>query len=376
MNMIAQQEIKYVCRGGLFGGHKDFISQANGAYYNLLTQTLNRDLLGTEESIFSIMANMEPHIYRRCALDSNGMIVKFIQELLENTVELVTETSRSISLPKATYNQRLEKTSLYVLSFNFPEQFRTLLKSFEQYPEWLEKPRKILINNSNDQMAIEEYDKICIEYGFEHIITGDNLGINRGRLYAAKHFHESNSDYYFFFEDDMCLHPRNIVSSCRNGFKQTIPNLYKITHEIMAREALDFLKLSYTEVYMDNNIQVSWYNVPQTLRSELWPDYDRLPISGLDPYAPRTKFDRIEVHGEISYALGEIYYANWPMLVSKQGNKKMFLDTEWQNPFEQTWMSHMFQETHAGKLKPAVLLASPINHNRIFHYSPEVRREN
>jgi hypothetical protein len=36
----------------------------------------------------------------------------------------------------------------------------------------------------------------------------------------------------------------------------------------------------------------------------------------------------------------------------------------------------MFQETVAGNLKPAVLLASPINHNRIFHYSPEERREN
>ena len=39
-------------------------------------------------------------------------------------------------------------------------------------------------------------------------------------------------------------------------------------------------------------------------------------------------------------------------------------------------MSHMFQETIAGNLNPAVLLASPIHHNRISHYSPEVRKEN
>jgi hypothetical protein len=376
MNRIANQKVKYVCRGGLFGGHKDFITQANSTYYALLQHTINMNLMGTEESIFSIMTHLEPHIYRRYALDENGMVVKFIQQLAEDTVTLEDATSKISTLPKAVYNPQVEKTSIYVLSFNFPEQFRTLVKSFEKHPEWLQHPRKILINNSDDQIAISEYDKICTEYGFEHIITGENLGINRGRLFAAKHFNESDSDYYFFFEDDMCLHEPELTTSCRNGFKQSVPNLYKTAHEIMAREALDFLKLSYTEVYMDNNIQVSWYNVPQSVRSEIWPDYDQLPISGLDPHAPRTKFSRIEIHHEISYVVGEIYYANWPMIVNKAGNKKMFLNTEWTNPFEQTWMSHMFQETIVGNLKSAVLLASPINHNRIFHYSPEVRREN
>ena len=375
MNRIANQKVKYVCRGGLFGGHKDFITQANSTYYALLQQTLSVGLMGTEESIFSMMAHVEPHIYSRFVLDANGLIVKFIQDLLDNAVNLVEE-STNVNLPKRTYNPKVEKTSLYVLSFNFPEQFRTLLKSFEQHPEWLELPRKILINNSNDRAVIQEYDKICIQYGFEHIITGENLGINRGRLFAAKHFHKSDSDYYFFFEDDMCLHSPNTVESCRNGFKKFVPNLYNKIHHIMAREKFDFLKLSYTEVYMDNNIQVSWYNVPQHIRTELWPEYDKLPVSGLDPFAPRTKFNTIDVFDELSYVSGDIYYANWPMIVGREGNKKMFLTTEWARPYEQTWMSHMFQETIAGNLNPAVLLASPIHHNRISHYSPEVRKEN
>jgi hypothetical protein len=375
MSAIARKEIKYVCRGGLFGGHKDFISHANATYYGLLEQTLGDNLMGTEESIFTLMTHLEPQIYRRYELSSHGIIGKFTQELSENTVELVTE-SNNVNLPKAIYNYHTEKTSLYVLSFNFPEQFHTLLKSFELHPEWLIHPRKILINNSNDLAAIEKYDKLCIEYGFEHIVTGENLGINRGRLYAAKHFHESDSDYYFFFEDDMCLHDPTLTTSCRNGFKQVVPNLYKTTHEIMAREGFDFLKLSYTEVYMDNNIQVSWYNVPQTVRTQQWPEYDQLPISGLDPHIPRTKFNTIGVHNGISYASGEIYYANWPMIVNKTGNYKMFLETEWSHPYEQTWMSYMFQETLKNNINPAILLASPINHNRIVHYSPEVRREN
>jgi hypothetical protein len=36
----------------------------------------------------------------------------------------------------------------------------------------------------------------------------------------------------------------------------------------------------------------------------------------------------------------------------------------------------MYQETVKGNIKPAILLASPINHNRIAHYTPEERREN
>lgn len=376
MNEYAHQEVKYVCRGGLFGGHKDYLSQANATYYSLLHSTLHAGHMGTEESIFSMMAHLEPHIYRRYALDDNGLVVKFVQALLDDTAELEPLDTRSHVLPKGMYNESTDKTSLYVLAFNFPEQFQTLLNSFERHPEWLEKPRKVLINNSQDTGVIAEYEALCQRYGFEHIVTGENLGINRGRLYAAKHFQESDSDYYFFFEDDMCLHSPENKGYCRNGFRHYIPNLYRTVHEIMAREEFDFLKMSYTEVYMDNNIQVSWYNVPQTIRSAVWPDYNQLPVSGLDPHAPRTKFDRIDVQNELSYISGEIYYANWPMIVNKKGNYKMFLKTEWEHPYEQTWMSYVFQETMKGNIKPAVLLASPINHNRISHYAPEDRREN
>lgn len=376
MNKLSRQKVTYVCRGGLFGGHKDYISVANSTYYHLLDQTLSQGLMGTEESIFSIMAHLEPHIYKRYALDENGLVVKFVQALLDDKVELENSSLRAYNAPKGIYNAVTDKTSIYVLSFNFPDQFRTLIESFEMHPEWLKNTRKILINNSDNEAAIAEYSKICEQYGFEHIITGENLGINRGRLYAAKHFQESDSHYYFFFEDDMCLHRPTNIGICRNGFRHFVPGLFTKAHNIMAREELDFLKLSFTEVYMDNNIQVSWYNVPQAVRTDLWPEYDQLPASGLDIFAPRTKFDKIEVYDGLSYITGDIYYANWPMLVSKKGNQKMFLDVQWQNPFEQTWMSYMFQETIKGNIKPAILLASPINHNRIFHYKKEDRREN
>ena len=265
-----------------------------------------------------------------------------------------------------------------MLTFNFPVQAEFTINTWLKHSrDWIDKPRKILIDNSTDEAARKANRGIADKYGFEHIITGKNGGICGGRQFAAEHFHDSDSDFYFFFEDDMGLcGPEKANESCRNGFKRYVPDLYNKVHKIMAKEEFDFLKLSYTEVYMDNNIQVSWYNVPQAVRSTVWPDYNQLPISGLDPFAPRTKFDRIEVLDDISYVNGEIYYANWPMIVNKEGNKKMFINTKWGHPYEQTWMSHMFLETMKKNLNPACLLAAPVNHNRIMYYKPEERREN
>ena len=377
INKYAREEVKYVCRGGLFGGHKDFLSQANGTYYHLLQDTLASGYMGTEESLFSVMAHLEPHIYRRYALEGNGLIVKFIQDLMEDNVRLENNGGRAHVLPKGVYNANTSKTSLYMLTFNFPEQIEHTVATWEaNSPDWMSKPRKILLDNSTDETARTKNQELAKKYNFEYIPMEGNVGINGGRLFAAKHFQESDSDYYFFFEDDMGLHPSSEQGFCRNGFKSYIPDLYKKVHEIMAKEDFDFLKLSFTEVYMDNNIQVSWYNVPQSVRTYMWPDYDQLPISGLDPYAPRTKFDKIDVHSELSYISGEVYYANWPMIVNKKGNQKMFLDTQWEHPYEQTWMSYMFQETVKENIKPAVLLASPVLHDRIVFYKPEERREN
>jgi hypothetical protein len=377
MNKYAHEEVKYVCRGGLFGGHRDFISQANSTYYHMLHNSIHEGYMGTEESIFSIMAHIEPHIYRRYALADNGLIVKFVQALLDDEVELENNGNRSHVLPKGTYNGHTDKTTLYMLTFNFPEQIEHTLKTWEENSsDWLSKPRKVLIDNSTNEEARINNKVLADKWGFEHIIREGNTGINGGRLFAAEHFDESDSDYYFFFEDDMGFNPSSDTGFCRNGFRNYVPNLYKQVHEIMAKEEFDFMKLSFTEVYMDNHLQVSWYNIPQALRTHLWPDYDQLPITGLDPYTPRTTFDKIDNHNGLSYISGEIYYANWPMVVNRAGNKKMFLDTKWAHPYEQTWMSHMFQETLKGNLKPAVLLASPVWHNRIAYYKPEERREN
>ena len=58
----------------------------------------------------------------------------------------------------------------------------------------------------------------------------------------------------------------------------------------------------------------------------------------------------------MSYITGEINYCNWPMIVSKEGNKKMFIDTKWAYPYEQTWSSHIYQLEKDGKINAGLLL--------------------
>lgn len=371
----AGSKVEYVCRGGLFGGTKQAINEANGMYYSLLDRSLSEGLMGTEESIFAIMSYIKPEMFRRYSLDGNGLIVKFIQALDENKVELEEVPESRVKYIESNKTSDDFKTSLYMLTFNFPEQVEHTIKTYLKHSKWLTKTRNILIDNSTNDEARSTNKLICDKYNFEHIITGKNGGICGGRQLAAEHFQESDSDYYIFLEDDMQLHEEG-SEYCRNGFRHYVPNLYDAIHKIMNKSNLDYLKLSFTEVYMDNHIQVSWYNVPQHIRTEFWPDYDRLPTTGLDPNCPRTDFKKIESIDGVSYITGDVYYANWPMIVGKEGNRKMFLETTWAYPYEQTWMSYIYQETKKGNIKPGVLLASPINHNRFMHYKAEDRREN
>jgi carbamoyltransferase len=379
LNKYTKEPVKYVCRGGLFGGHKDIIHEGNSTYWHLLHDTLSKGLMGTEESIFSIMAYREPHIYRRYSLDENGLIVKFADALANDKVVLepIPKTKKNVNIPITDYNLEKIKTNLYILTFNFPEQLLYLLSSMEKVPEWLAKPHLILIDNSASKEAIDDNEAIAKKYNMEHIKMEYNTGICGGRQKAAEHFHESDADFMVFFEDDMTINSSELSGEfCRNGFRKYVPGLYDIAHKIIMRENFDFLKLSFTEVYFDNDKSLPWYNVPQDVRTRDWPDYDKLPVSGLDPNSPLANYKHIKIYNGVAYLVGDVNYCNWPIIVSKDGNRKIFIDTKWAHPYEQTWSSHVYNLIKAGEVTAGVLMASPIWHERIKHYSPEERREN
>jgi hypothetical protein len=371
LNSIAGGKVTKVARGGFFGGPKDSISDINGIYYNLLLSTLSEGYMGTEESLFSIMCYKHSDIINYFEIEGNGLIGKFFEDLKND--KLVPKSESSIKISPS--NGDLNKVGLYVITFNSPKQFETLINSMKDYDsDFLTRPKKFLLNNSTDKSTYDRYDELCKEYDFEHIVPEEgNLGICGGRQFIAEHFDKSGLDYMHFFEDDMFFHPKDGV--CRNGFNRFVPNFYQKTLEIIKKENFDFLKLNYSEFFGDNGTQWAWYNVPQSVRDEFWPGKPRLPEMGLDPNAPKTKFDMVISHKGVPYAIGEIYYCNWPQIVSKEGNKKMFLETTWARPFEQTWMSYIYQEMKKDRIYAGLLMMTPTEHDRFEHYDRSLRKE-
>jgi hypothetical protein len=333
--------------------------------------TLAEGYMGTEESIFSIMCYKHSDLINYFEIEGNGLFGKFFEDLKEDRLQVKNE-----NIVKPSYNLDSSKVGLYVITFNSPNQFKTLIDSMIAYDkDYLNKTTKFLLDNSTDKTTYSQYQQICEEYGFEHIVPEEgNLGICGGRQFIAEHFDKTNLDFYLFFEDDMFFYP-NEGSICRNGFNRYVENLFVKSLEIMQKESFDFLKMNYSEFYGDNGTQWSWYNVPQSVRTEFWPDKPRLPQMGLDPNAPKTFYNKIVTHRGVPYATGEVYYCNWPQIVSRPGNKKMFLDVTWAHPFEQTWMSHMYQLVKKGELHPGILLMTPTEHDRFEHYDRGLRKE-
>ena len=382
--------VRRVARGGLFGGSRDYIKKANDLYYQLLEQSFSQGEMGTEESIFSIMSYLHPEDYDRFEIEENGLIGPFFEALDKGRVPLIrTDYQVTNTLTTDSKSSKLEScpdfyqprdtsilsTAFYILTFNQPEQLQLLIDSWKNQADFFQKSTVYVIDNSTHDDALAANKLICQTNGFHQILPNKkNIGICGGRQFVAELFDSSEHDYMFFLEDDMLLNTSN-TTNCRAGFSTWVDNLYDKLLKIMEKEQFDFLKLSFSEFYGINSDQWAWYNVPDHVRKNVWPDNSKLPEIGLAENIPPVVFSRIATHDSLPYATGEVYYSNWPQIVGRKGNQKMFIETKWAHPYEQTWMSYMFQETHAGRLKPAVLLASPIDHRREFHYERNERVE-
>lgn len=376
MNSMVNNKINKVARAGFFGGPKDSISDINTIYYNLLVTTLRDGYMGTEESIFTLMCYLHSDLINYFEIESNGLIGTFFENLKNDRLEVKSEGSiKKLEVSKTSTNiLNIDKVGLYVITFNSPKQFEVLIQSMLDYDkDFIHKPKKFLLDNSTDLSTTPRYKELCEQYGFEHI-KKDNIGIVGGRVFVAEHFEETGLDFYYWFEDDMAFYPKK-GEVCRNGFPRYADNLYQKSLEIISKENFDFLKLNFSEFYGDNSVQWSWYNVPREFRQSHWPEKPNLPVQGLDPNAPKTEFKHIKTHKGVPYASGEIYLCNWPIVLTKEGNYKCYLETKFAHPHEQSLMSQCFQETIKGKIKPGILLMTPTEHNRFDHYDGKLRKE-
>ena len=369
MTEITGVRVDKVARGGFFGGTKETIKQMNGLYYNLMKSTLQKGLMGTEESLFSILLYNNPTLIEYVEIESNGLLYKFFEDVKNDQVQI-----KSINKNRKEQIKSNGEVGLYVISFNSPKQFETLINSMLTYDgDFLFKTKKFLLNNSTDLSTTPEYEKLCKEYNFEHI-KKDNIGITGGRVFVADHFNKSEMEYYIFFEDDMFFYVGE-DQTCKNGFNRHTKKLFKKVLDIIRNEDLDFLKLNFTEFYGSHEKQWSWFNVDQEFRKNHWPFNQNLAHHGENPNVPNLEFKNIKSHEGVPYATGEVYLSNWPIILSREGNYKCYIETKFDSPFEQTLMSHCFKQTVNGRINSAVLLMTPTEHNRFDHYESHMRKE-
>jgi hypothetical protein len=372
MNKYANAKVNRVARGGFFGGHKNVISQINSAYYSLLDQTLNEGYMGTEESIFSLLTYQKPELVNIEMINGDGLMGTFFERMKNMPVpkkEIAISKSQvpdSVeyfqSEEEVEMNRSGKKTYLYIVTFNFPQQLQLLLDTIQSSnPELLNVERKILIDNSIDTSTVPQYDEIAKKYNFE-IVRKGNLGVCGARQWAAEHFHENGGKYMVWFEDDMLMVDN--VSLCKNGLNMHMDNWLSKCKKIIEHENLDFIKISFSEFYGDHHKQWSWHNVPEHIRKKYFPDGTH-----------RMRWKESGCIDGLSYLIGEVYYSNWPSVMTRAGNYKIFLETKYASPFEQTIMSHCYQLQKNGRIRSGVLMASLVNHNRVHHYSREIRKE-
>jgi hypothetical protein len=305
------------------------------------------------------MTYLDPETYNHETIESNGLINVFFEKLKNNSAT-VSGTEDKPKRKDYLNNNNI----IYINTFNSPDQLQMVLDSFEKCDtNFLTKTKKVLINNSIDSKYDDHYNSIVSKYEFTDHVKKGNLGVCGGRQFAAEHFADSGSKYMFFFEDDMLL---DFNGNCIFGLPKKVNNLFDTLIKIMHIEEYDFLKFSFSEFYGHNGEQWSWHNVPSS---------NRLKYFGRSTKRPLTNFRNIKSINNTPYADGEIYYSNWPHIIDQEGNKKCFLDTKWERPFEQTWMSHIYTLTLDGRVRPAILLSSPITHNRVHFYEAEIRKE-
>lgn len=353
MDKFAGAQTKWVARGGVFGGSKDAINRMNDKYYATLNDTINSGYMGTEESIFTILTYKHKEMCNVRMIEGNGLVYKFFEDIQSHPIR----------------NSNVEEIAIYALTYNLPQQFELFADAFEKaFPREFNRIKKYVINNSTDSNVDAEYQRLFKKHNF-HEFKQDNIGINGGRHFAAEHFDKSEHEYMIFFEDDMLMQDSS-SDRCKSGFTTYHTQMFDKAVEIIKNENLDYLKLCFSEFYGDNHDNWAWYNLrPETTRDEYFPTKD-------DGTTIKTKVSYTGVNRGLPFAVGEYHYCNWPIIFTKDGNRKVFLEEVYEFKYEQTWMSLTMKLMRNGRLKAGTLLASTINHYRKFHYAPGTRREN
>lgn len=73
--------VRWVARGGFFGGSQSHVLRAAPVYEATLLDTLRDGLMGTEESVFTILAHLHPALFDRYVIGADGLVWPFFNEV-------------------------------------------------------------------------------------------------------------------------------------------------------------------------------------------------------------------------------------------------------------------------------------------------------
>lgn len=348
---------RWVARGGFFGGAAACINDVAARYSHHLEQTLAQGLMGTEESILTVQSYAEAELFDLQFIGRDGLVWPFFRALAGQWPGDLA----------AARQLQAELSETWFVSYNTPLQFQRLLESIAAAdPALLRTARRVLINNSTDAVTFAHYDALCAQYGLEQIREG-NRGINGARIHAADLFHRGGRHAQYWFEDDMLLvRADEEPAVCDNGLSRHVHEVGAASLAVLQREFADYVKFSFTEVYGSHHSQWGWINLNDQARAHYFP-------GAID--APRTGFHSVQSLNHVPYAVGEIYYSNWPQVVTRRGTHRLFFDERREPCYEQYWTARSFELLRLGHVKAAVLLASPVNHHRTEDYARVERVE-
>lgn len=411
--------VEFVARGGFFGGPAESIMEIYPRYCALLDEAFAAGDMGTEENILTALAYRHADLVARAPLAEDGLVWPLFAQLNQQLLRCVVSERIDLDVneprkaaheqvrrsstdgqdrPLATHGASadwvssraasddqsvhkplrllsagraiMDTTIAYILTFNSHEQLRLLTASWAD--ELSALGEVVVIDNSTDTEVLSLNRTFCEAAGYRYIAEG-NLGVSGGRLRAGIDFEAGTFEILLYLEDDMLK--MNKPGQCRSGFTRFVPRLLERSLASLAALNLDMLKLSYSEVYGTHARQWAWCNISERRRRILTPGMPGPFVPVTDEQLPETRYEMIKTVDELSVAVGEPHYSNWPQLMTRMGNKKLFLDPAWNGVFEQHLMAHAWELQLQGALRSGVLLASPIDHSRLYFYAAEERLE-
>jgi hypothetical protein len=306
--------------------------------------------MGTEESLLTLQSYAEAEYFDLQFIRRDGSVSAFLDQLAAGWPGDLG----------AARNLLAELAETWIVSYNAPLQLQRLLESLQTAAATLlQSARRVLLNTSTNESCFPEYDALCARYGLEQVREG-NPGIHGARMRAAELFLRSGRHAMFWFEDDLLLVPDSPeAQACENGLPRHVHSVGRVALGVLQREFADYVKLSFTEEKGAHDLQRAWDVLDGPVREYYFP-------GALD--APPQALSAIQSFAHVPYAVGEASYSHWPHVVTRRGTHKLFFEERKEPCEESYWAARSFEMLRQGRLRAAVLLASPVEHRRTQNY--------